>query len=73
MITLVFTENTHRDEQAELKKYLDDNCWKSKTITNDEINGILSIINYVINKRVNNNASDLSYTELLNLKNKLRR
>ncbi len=44
---------------------------KENEITKEEKQGILQLINYAINKRVNNKATDLSYTELLNLKNKL--
>ena len=40
-------------------------------LTPMERHGLLQVIGYVINKRVNDKASDLSYTELLNLKNKL--
>ncbi len=36
-----------------------------------ERNGVAQLIGYVVDKRVNNKASDLSYTELLNLKNKV--
>ena len=36
-----------------------------------ERNGVVQLIGYVVDKRVNNKASDLSYTELLNLKNKV--
>lgn len=38
-------------------------------ITDDEKSGIIELINYVINERVD--MEFLSYTELLNLKNKM--
>ena len=40
-----------------------------KEITEDEKSGIIELINYVINERVE--METLSYTELLNLKNKM--
>jgi hypothetical protein len=68
---IVNLNNVHRDEQAILTDHLEDNCWQVEQLTQDEQNGLISIINYVIDKRVGNNASSLSYLELLNLKNKL--
>lgn len=35
--------------------------------------GLIQLISYVIGKRVNDEATDLSYTELLNLKNELQK
>ena len=71
MRTIVFTENVHRDEKEELKNYLENNSWKSTDINPDELNAIISMINFVIGKRIGEQASGLSYLELLNLKNKI--
>jgi hypothetical protein len=68
---IVNLNNVHRDEQAILKDHLDDNCWQVEELTQDEQNGLISILQYVIDARVGDNASKLSYLELLNLKNKL--
>lgn len=68
---IVNLNNVHRDEQAILRDHLEDNCWQVEELTQDEQNGLISILNYVIDARVNDNASKLSYLELLNLKNKL--
>ena len=46
---------------------------KEQEPTEEEKSGILDLINYVIDKRVSDKATDLSYTELLNLKNKLQK
>lgn len=70
---IICTNNVHRDEVDELKQSLENGCWANDELTTDEIKGLTSIINYVINIRIVNNASDLSYLELLNLKNKIQR
>jgi hypothetical protein len=44
---------------------------KEKELSQEEKNGILDLISYAIDKRVNDKATSLSYTELINLKNKL--
>jgi len=71
MAILVSTTNVHKDEVRDLKEYLDKKCWKVSEISAEEIQGILDIINYIILKRKNDDASNLSYMELINLKNKL--
>lgn len=68
---IVNLNNVHRDEQAILKDHLDDNHWQVEELTQDEQNGLISILHYIIYARVGDNASNLSYLELLNLKNKL--
>ena len=70
-----------REEFAELKEYLEENSWDTKEVDQneeqvviikpDEATAILSLINYVIGKRINDKACDLGYTGLLELKNKL--
>lgn len=55
----------------QLKKLIMEIQIETKKLTNDELNGLKSLIDYVISKRVNDDASSLSYMELLNLKNKL--
>jgi len=71
MKLLISTENVHRDEQKEIKNYLEQNCWKADELSSTELVGLQSLINYVINQRINDQASNLSYLELINLKNKL--
>ena len=68
---LVNTNNVHRNEIDSLTKRLSNDCWDFNTLTHDEVRGLRSIINHVINTRVGDKASELSYTDLLNLKNKL--
>lgn len=68
---VVSTTNVHKDEHKTLKEYLEENYWSYKYLTPDEIKGLLTMINYLISQRINDKASDLSYTDLLNLKNKL--
>jgi hypothetical protein len=71
MKLLVNLTNVHRDEQAILKDHLEDNSWQVEQLTQDDINALISLVNHSINNRTNEVASGLSYTELLNLKNKL--
>jgi hypothetical protein len=68
---LVNTNNVHRDETHSLKEQLKTEQWQIETLTNDEIIGLRSIVSYIINNRIGDKASELSYTDLLNLKNKL--
>ena len=68
---IIDTTNVHKDEVKGLTNQLENECWKHDTLTKDELIGLRQLINYVIEKRVNDKATDLSYTELLNLKNKL--
>jgi hypothetical protein len=68
---IIDTTNVHRDEVEALTNQLDAECWKFDTLTKDEIKGVSQLIDYVISHRVNNRASELSYLELLNLRNKL--
>jgi hypothetical protein len=70
---IVNTQHIHVDEVDALKEELEADCWGFQELTTDEINGLISLINYVIGKRKSDKASDLSYTELLELKNKLQR
>lgn len=72
MKILISTSGTHRDELGELKEYLSENSWSSKELTQEEITGVTQMINYCINKRINNKATDLSYMKLLEVINKLR-
>jgi hypothetical protein len=71
MKLLVNLTNVHRDEQAILKDHLEDNSWQVEELTQDDLNALISLVNHSINNRTNEVASGLSYTELLNLKNKL--
>ena len=71
MKLLVNLTNVHRDEQAILKDHLEDNSWQVEELTQDDLNALISLVNYSINNRTNEVASGLSYLELLNLKNKL--
>lgn len=68
---IVSTTNVHRDEIKELQDFLEFNSWKHTALSADEIIAIQSMINYCIAERVNETASGISYTELLNLKNKI--
>jgi hypothetical protein len=68
---IVNLTNVHRDEQAILKDHLEDNSWQVEQLTKDEENALISLINHAINKRIGEQASGLSYLELINLKNKL--
>ena len=72
MKILISTENVHRDEINELKEYLGNNYWSSTELTQSELSGIVQMITYCIGQRINDSASDLSYMELLELRNKLR-
>lgn len=69
---IIDTTNVHRDEVENLVNILEYDYWECEKLTKDEIVGLIQLINYVIEKRVNDKATDLSYTELLNLKNKLK-
>jgi transcriptional regulator of heat shock response len=68
---LVNLDNVHRDEIEQLKESLDSESWGFEELNKDEVKGVISMINYIIDKRINDRASSLSYTELINLKNKL--
>lgn len=68
---LVNTNNVHRDEVKNLKERLENDSWQTESLTNDEIKGLLSITSFITNQRVGDKASELSYTDLINLRNKL--
>jgi len=72
---LLTIEDCEDEVRAELNKgFNGDNALlevASSELTDDDTNGILELINYVIGKRVN--MEILSYTDLLNLKNKLQK
>jgi hypothetical protein len=67
---LVNFENVHRDEIDELRERLDDDCWQNDILSKDEVNQLIWLINNATGNRMN---LDLSYLELINLKNKLQR
>lgn len=69
---IVSTRNVHKDEQRELKQYLEDNFWSYKILTQDELNSLISLVNYLISKRIDDEPNNLSYLDLLNLKDKLK-
>jgi hypothetical protein len=71
MKKLIDLNGVHRDEVDELNERLEEECWKHTELTNDESNALISLINYVIDHRVNERACSISYTDLINLKNKL--
>ena len=68
---IINLENVHREEQAILKDHLADNNWQVEQLTKDEQNALISLINHATAKRIGEQASGLSYLELINLKNKL--
>jgi len=70
---LVNTLYINKEEIADLKEHLEADCWLHQELTSSEVKGLISIINYVVNNRATDEASDLSYTELLELKNKLQK
>lgn len=67
---LINIENVHRDEIDELRERLDDDCWQNDILSKDEVNQLIWLINNATGNRMN---LDLSYLELINLKNKLQR
>lgn len=67
---LVNFENVHRDEIDELRERLDDDCWQNDILSKDEVNQLIWLINNATGNRM---KLDLSYLELINLKNKLQR
>lgn len=67
---LINTENVHRDEIDKLRERLDDDCWQNDILSKDEVNQLIWLINNATGNRMN---LDLSYLELINLKNKLQR
>lgn len=67
---LINIENVHRDEIDELRERLDDDCWQNDILSKDEVNQLIWLINNATENRMN---LDLSYLELINLKNKLQR
>lgn len=67
---LINIENVHRDEIDKLRERLDDDCWQNDILSKDEVNQLIYLINYATANRMN---LDLSYLELINLKNKLQR
>ena len=71
MKKLITLDGAHRDEINDLNEKLEAECWKHDVLTNDESNAIISMINYVIDHRVNEKACSISYTDLINLKNKM--
>lgn len=67
---LINTENVHRDEIDKLRERLDDDCWQNDILSKDEVNQLIWLINNATGNKMN---LDLSYLELINLKNKLQR
>lgn len=67
---LINIENVHLDEIDELRERLDDDCWQNDILSKDEVNQLIWLINNATANRMN---LDLSYLELINLKNKLQR
>ena len=73
MKKLISLNGVHRDEVEGLNKRLEDECWGHDDLTNDETNAIISLINYVIDHRVNERACSIGYLGLLELKNKIQK
>lgn len=67
---LINIENVHRDEIDKLRERLDDDCWQNDILSKDEVNQLIWLINNAMENRM---KLDLSYLELINLKNKLQR
>lgn len=67
---LVNIENVHRDEINELREHLENDCWENDVLSKNEVNQLIWLINNATANRMN---LDLSYLDLINLKNKLQR
>ena len=70
MKVIVSTTNTHRDEQEELKNYLDGNCWENTQLTPDECKTIRDIIDHLVIKETVTQVTDMNYIQILALKRK---
>ena len=71
MKLLVNLTNVHRDEQAILKKYLEDNCWQVEELTQKELKGVTLLLNHDMDKLPVDRFSELSYDQLSEVKRKL--
>jgi hypothetical protein len=71
MKLLVNLTNVHRDEQAILKKYLEDNCWQVDELPQDEINAVTTLINHDMDQYPVDRFSGLSTDGLRDIKDKL--
>jgi hypothetical protein len=67
---IVNLENVHCDEQTQLREHLENECWDNDVLSKDEVNQLIWLINNATANRMN---LDLSYLELINLKNKLQK
>ena len=63
---LINLENVHIDEITELRENLENDCWQNDTLSKNEVNQLIWLINNATENRMN---LDLSYLELINLKN----
>ena len=50
MKLLVNLTNVHRDEQAILKQYLEDNCWQVEELSQDELNTLKSLLDKSVDR-----------------------
>jgi hypothetical protein len=73
MKKLISLDGVHRDEVEELTERLENECWKQEDLTNDELNAMINLIDYVIAHRVNDKACGIGYLGLINLKNKIQK
>ncbi len=71
MKLLVNLTNVHRDEQAILKKYLEDNCWQVEELTQEELKGVTLLLNHDMANLPVDRFSELSYDQLSEVKRKL--
>jgi hypothetical protein len=71
MKLLVNLTNVHRDEQAILKNYLEDNCWQVEELTQEELKGVTLLLNHDMDKLPIDRFSELSYDQLSEVKRKL--
>jgi hypothetical protein len=71
MKLLVNLTNVHRDEQAILKKYLENNCWQVEELTQEELKGVTLLLNHDMDQYPVDRFSGLSTDGLRDIKDKL--
>ena len=72
MKILVNTAEVHKFDKSHLKRYLNKNSFHSIELSEKETNGIINVIDYIIDLGLIDFATDLTLKELKTLRKKMR-
>jgi hypothetical protein len=71
MKLLINLTNVHRDEQAILKKYLEDNCWQVEELTQDDLNALKTLLDKAVDRQPIDRVKTYFVNKLSEVKRKL--